>query len=598
MYVKKLIVKNFQGLRGQKEYDLGPVVALFDKNGRGKTSFIQAYRYVLTGVQPQGRMLSDGEPYSAVGAVLDDGTYLIRQDNADGKHKFFINRKPVQTKKAYEAYLEQKTGIRPDAMRAVSSGELLASMDPKAFSDLLLSYLPEELTGAFVKEAIDQLTPGMEKILNERLPHSFGTHEIGLLYKECYTKRRELNARVSALQAVVSSLAPKDGVRPIGDKNDLEIKRNALREKLNAELVYKTEMTAYTKAMQAETARKAQLKEIDAKIVATSAVKPDEEKRLLLVKQLETCRKAAMSANAAAKSMEDVIARNEEAIKKLSSDVCPLSNRIRCSTDKTPALSDLEQAVQEAKASIKKSREAMDQSLKDAKETEEAIRQFDTNAKNWEMRLLLIQQKQRLEQAQPLPKEPVKPETAGAEEEMKRVEAQMRLLDSFAEYKKQLAAYTALKQERDDYDLLVRALGANGPVKAKIIDYYLAEFERQCNESASELHPGMSVKFVQDGGIRVKADIRGNGTYLEYNALSGGERALLITVLLEMLNALTGFNTLILDELSVLDADTFEALIALVVKNKDRYGQVVMAAVNHSEFMDVLHKYEVPVLTI
>ena len=57
MRVTKMVVDNFKGLT-HAEYDLtDKITIMLAKNGSGKTSFIDALRYGLTGAKPDGEMI-------------------------------------------------------------------------------------------------------------------------------------------------------------------------------------------------------------------------------------------------------------------------------------------------------------------------------------------------------------------------------------------------------------------------------------------------------------------------------------------------------------------------------------------------------------
>ena len=127
-----------------------------------------------------------------------------------------------------------------------------------------------------------------------------------------------------------------------------------------------------------------------------------------------------------------------------------------------------------------------------------------------------------------------------------------------------------------------------GAVKQSITGYYLESFTDTVNEKAKGLFPGMKVKFVTDTGVSVLTDIHGDDTFLEYCQLSGGEKACVMFLLLDLLSTLSGFRTMIIDELSVLDSDAFTKLLELVLAHKDEYDHIVLSAVNTTDCEEAL----------
>ena len=142
------------------------------------------------------------------------------------------------------------------------------------------------------------------------------------------------------------------------------------------------------------------------------------------------------------------------------------------------------------------------------------------------------------------------------------------------------------------------AFSPKGEVKEKITSYYLEEFAEPCNEKASRLFSGMKLKFVTQDGVKVLTDPNGSGEYLEFNSLSGGEQASVMFLLVSMLSSLSGMGIIILDELSVLDDNTFENLIRILKENSDEYDMCLIALVDHTDMINTLNKYEIPILSV
>ena len=126
----------------------------------------------------------------------------------------------------------------------------------------------------------------------------------------------------------------------------------------------------------------------------------------------------------------------------------------------------------------------------------------------------------------------------------------------------------------------------------------MEEFAEPCNEKAGKLFPDMKLKFVTQDGVKVLTDPNGSGEYLEFNSLSGGEQASVMFLLVSMLSSLSGMGVIILDELSVLDDNTFENLIRILKENSDEYDMCLIALVDHVDMINTLHKYEIPILSV
>ena len=126
----------------------------------------------------------------------------------------------------------------------------------------------------------------------------------------------------------------------------------------------------------------------------------------------------------------------------------------------------------------------------------------------------------------------------------------------------------------------------------------MEEFAEPCNEKAGKLFPGMKLKFITQDGVKVLTDPNGSGEYLEFNSLSGGEQASVMFLLVSMLSSLSGMGIIILDELSVLDDNTFENLIRILKENSNEYDMCLIALVDHADMIKTLNKHEIPILSV
>ena len=139
MKIKKLQIQSFEGFEDQFEYEFTePLNALCLKNGAGKTSFLNALRYAITGVKPTVNCINNESNSMAVGLTFHDGTGIIRQDFTDKSARYFLNRRPV-SKKNIDDMLQSKAGVAQQTMKIATSTDVLAGLKPQEFGELLLS---------------------------------------------------------------------------------------------------------------------------------------------------------------------------------------------------------------------------------------------------------------------------------------------------------------------------------------------------------------------------------------------------------------------------------------------------------------------------
>ena len=76
--------------------------------------------------------------------------------------------------------------------------------------------------------------------------------------------------------------------------------------------------------------------------------------------------------------------------------------------------------------------------------------------------------------------------------------------------------------------------------------------------------------------------------------MSSGEQAYALFLVMDALNALSGYGILVLDDLDKLDENALDALLSLLEKPgvMNNYDHVLMAMVNHEDSLAVLKKHE------
>ena len=196
-----------------------------------------------------------------------------------------------------------------------------------------------------------------------------------------------------------------------------------------------------------------------------------------------------------------------------------------------------------------------------------------------------------------LPEKPRDIKNTTTESLKKEIQTKLNSLDAWeraVEVKKEL---NHLAEQFKDYDALVKALEPKGIVKNKIVSKYLQLFQDNCNAKAAEIKAGMKFCFQNDKGVHVLCD-SGNGSYLKYDELSGGEKAYMIYILMDMFNTLSGTRFMFLDELSILDSDTFSSLVRILKKNQESYDHIIIACVDHTDSIKTIKNEKIECINI
>lgn len=600
MFVKTINTFNFQGLKGLQSFELDKITALAQPNGSGKTSLINALRFGLTGNSPKGNMINIGEQSAAVKLILENGSNFSRQVFATkGKSaKYYISDKPTNATELSRFISSEMGGVDKKVAKFVSSGELLTSMTSQEFGELLLSYLPETMTAETVISHYPSANEEQKKIIREYfLDKEFEISELKEFQKFIKGRRDRINEAISNCRGALNLLG---NTAPKFTKEELEEKIAVKTKERDDLLAIQANLNNYNQLLRQEQFRQQELERLDKELANLNGVAHTEEELRLANELVTTTRTSAMQTRGAIEALVSAKQDLDTAIENISKPICPLSDKIVCTVDKRPVTKELEEKRDRLIEDYKTQRSFYEQTLANIKEYENRYAQMAFENQQF----ILMQEKQQEKErllAQKI-EIPEKPEETNSLEritqELQYLQSQMPIVENYSKKDTYLNNIEKLTKKLEDYQALYVAFSPKGEVKEKITSYYLEEFAEPCNEKAGKLFPGMKLKFITQDGVKVLTDPNGSGEYLEFNSLSGGEQASVMFLLVSMLSSLSGMGIIILDELSVLDDNTFENLIRILKENSNEYDMCLIALVDHADMIKTLNKHEIPILSV
>lgn len=600
MKIKKLQIMDFQGIKGTFQYEFKDVInALCLKNGSGKTSFINALRYGITGIKPSGNVTNNGSESMAVGLTFHDGTGIIRQDYTDKPARFFMNGKPV-TKTALDEMLQDRAGVLQSTMKIITSSDVLAGLKPQEFGALLLSYIPETLTKDKLKTLInEELSDRETKEIDAFFPEEeFNMDMIDQFYKEMTSKRKEIKKSIAEAEGFLNRFG--EIPEKLESEEELQKTLTDLQDRQKGSSLYKEQMELYTQKVKArnealkkrEAANK-EIEKIEKEIKSIHELNISEGYKKKLDEALVEKQKILDEANSVYYALKTTVVNLRKAIENLDKPICPLSDKLKCTTDKTPLKDELEKALKEGEEGLRLQYKTAEKAYNEKIELQNAIKKYNEDVVLNNRRMVLFDRLDSLvkESAAAIPDEPVEPKKYEGKDYSKEIDV---ILDKITKVKN-LVKINETKEELKnkfnelvDISHLVEIFAPKGIVKDSIAEYYLSVFEGQCNKKAAELKSGMKIKFEASNGISVLTDIEGSGRFVEFSALSGGEKAYVLYIIFDMLNSLTGMRMMILDELSVLDGEAFSTLVKLIDRYKEDYDLVLLATAEHDDSIKTL----------
>ena len=587
-------ITNFKGLRGKRTVRFYPLMAYCLPNAAGKTSLFDAFRWGLTGLEPEGEMVTKGEDGCRVDIIWEDGSVTSRRRSLKrGTSNCYINelRSSIRDMNAFIAGL---VGVDTDSLKLSTSQEVLAGLSPDRFSEFILSKIRLTMTAEQV--AKDAGAEGrMKEILTGYFAgETFDQKELDEFLDHCTRKRSEWRKRAQETKASLVLLGKmKEPARSL--EAVLEEKK-MLDKRLEAFHKWKADSRSYRMA-QAEARKQADmmrsLREKQEAITVREPVSGEREKLLEYKKRMQALIRTEIEG--IAETNAEIVSKKKE-IRRLTSEYCVASSRILCTTDRSCAKRDLENEIMELKKRVEegtKRKEAGEQKLK---KIERAIEEVLENEALWKRRKDLEEQSALLSKVCiTVPEEPEEVSDPG--DEIRRCEEELLACREWMRAAKGAEGATEAQEEYEAYDRLVKACGPKGPVREALLLRFLGTLASAANAKADLICEGMRLDFVTEKGIIPVLDPDGSGHYLRYEELSGGQKVMMIYLIMDLIRQMTGVSILMLDETGVLDDESLGALMLLIASSSD-FEMVMLATAYHRSSAEILERFGIRTLMI
>lgn len=598
MKINSIKIRNFMGLKGSYMIDMPHIAALIGKNGMGKTTVLTAIRYALTGEEPDGDIIhKDSDECSVALYITDpeDGSEIEfeRTKNRVKPSKFRLNGKAT-TAKSMNEKLETVVGIPLDRIKILSSADIVAAMKPQEFASFILGYIPEKMKVDDILALLPETTLGMVNIIEANLPEEVDLDSLDEFAEVCKYNRKELKKSVEAKKLLLQG---KPLEKPAYNRDELEKQLQCVNS-IEAELrIYKAKKDAYEKAVANAKRQQALLESLKKEAESNKAERPDsaarkklEDKERSILDSLQNQRVSINGASSALKQLENTLAALEKPI-------CPISPLITCHQDKTVAKEDIRESIEATKEGIAAMEKEVAKAEKELDALKAELNVARENEIKYSQKISILKQIKAMEDSKAeLPENPEEPAIVNVSEQKADIKMKLDSIEAYESALKISSQIELLSDELSDYDKLVKATAENGCIRTAVISRYLGVFEELCNKRSTSIRPDIDFKFIADKGVVVLMN-NGKGSYLPYASLSGGEQAYMLYILMDMLNSLCGSNILMLDELSVVDEECFNALLDIVCNYASDYDHILLAAVNHDDIVKAIEAHHIPMLS-
>lgn len=574
--------------------------AIVGPNGRGKTTITQMIKYALTGDCPNDAVKAGKDTLSVKLSLVDDEGRVQSWERSKSNtrpSKVKVNDKTA-TGKALNSHIESITGIPIDSLRLSSSSELIEALKPSEFSDFIMGYIPEALDYDIVKGYMGtEVDPLAFKYLEDNnilpLTGKFGYDQLQTAYNTLFEQRKNTRSVLSTYEAKTKNVSLE---KPEMTLNDVNKRLEEILKEEGGLANAKKALIAYNNAVEAKAKQDKLIADLNDKIAKISVDAPNPCLKSSIEAQKRELNSSIISLKSTIATLQKNIDMFKNTLVNLNKPTCPLSDGLICKTDKTAAKKEFEDQITSNTESINTINAEIAQKQKQFEDALAKEAAYIEQEKLYREKALLINQLENLKKSLIVlpPKPTAQEKVVDYTEEKQRLYKIQNDNIKYEQYLKDSAKFIELSKEKEILDQLVKLFAPKGDVTLKITKHYFGIFEDVCNERASELKPGFTLKFVPEDGIKILCETAPGVGYIPYQSCSSGERAFVIFLLTDLIsNALTNSNILILDDLDKLDNEAFDSLMNCIMQPsvQDSYDHIIICAVDHDDTMKTLSKY-------
>ena len=593
MLIKQFKVKNFKSLRSFELDDPAKVNVIVGKNGAGKSSVLESLRFLLTGELPS-IPITAGENLCTVSA-----DYLgISVERSFGKKATIKLNGKSTTQKSAMQIITDELGCTADTLKLATSADMLSAMSAGDFSNYLISnnLIPAEIDFDTLSSLCTVSPAAKEELLMmlPAAPMKFDMDAIDEAYEHFFAARTLYKGRLKEKEAE----AKFEGIVPTRTLNAVDKELQWFFNYDSESEAYKKLKKAYDDAIEQRKLLQTKIKDIEKHISEKGDVKPVDPKELIFLKsQKERFDENISEVRRIIQTLEMNISLFERTLVNLDKPICPISEKLICTTDKTPIKNELLSLKEKNTVERDEANKKLAGLTERLKSIEERITDYNNREEEYNSVKLLYDNRKVLLDALPtipeLPKAPIEPDDPAKKTALEEERQNILRHEASTAAKKEAAA---LSRKLEVLEEIVKLLSPKNGIRQEIIRVALAPIVAHCNSRASALKMGFEVGLQADNGIKIvyKPNATTVTKPLPIENASAGEQAYILFLIMDALNALHGLGLLLLDDLDKLDSEALDALLSLF-SNADvlaPYDHVFLAMVDHGDALTTIHKHK------
>jgi DNA repair exonuclease SbcCD ATPase subunit len=579
MKIAKIIINNFRGITTETLLP-DKINVLLGHCGTGKSSTMDAIKWGLTGKITKEDIRYDS-PEASIKIIFDDETSIMRTQSAKATN--YVNEK-VATEKATNEFLENKFGCSISSIEAMCGASFFKSLSKKDLKSFIIDILPIKASFSKIVELSDDLDEEKISFIKEYLEDEVSLADIDAAYKTVFDGRKVKKQVLKNLQEKSKFTKELPGVT----KEEL-LKRQGEIALIEAKVNdYKKNLERYNKSLKTRENAEKQLADMKNRLHQYKDIKqPVEADLQLAIKEKQLFIDAIANANNTIAIMKANVELMQRTLDSLDKPVCPISERIVCTADKSGLREELISLVETNNKELANGYNFIVRCNEQVDKRDEIINSYNNQLIAWNNKINL----ENTINAFALPEVLDKPEEVNGDFAEEKLQIQ-NMLNVW--YEKDASDQAAKNIEEtlhkvNLYDFAVKFFSANG-IKSKLLEKAVDPLQKMIDEKTQSLRKGFKISLMTEEEFDITISPR-TGEVVPLNKISAGEFIVTAYILMSVVSQITGVSILMMDNLDNLDSDAARQLM-LLLDADENFNTIILASVDHPDIIDAISEVD------
>ena len=575
----KITVNKFAGI-DSRTVNVDKLYIMEEDNGYGKSSFLKAINFCLSGDYPTNPIYNNGNVCQV--DIETNGTTLsrvLKKTETGYQNIPYINGRKC-TGKAFEECMTNNL-MSGKACKILCNPLSLSEISEQALGDLIMNVINKNIDSEKLRELAENMTDEQYEYLLDIMSlakvdkNVIALSDIGKLYNETYQQRQINNRNIKAFGTLQLTEPPMHTEKELQDKLADIMKREAVVEAQKKNIILYNNNALKVKRIND------QIRDIEERISTFAPTKENPVSSASLKLEEQNILEAYINCEKQISSFQAEKNTDFKLIQELDKTTCPLSEKIHCTANRADLKESLIKECDNITAKIAKLEEEkkeLSRKKEDIrKRIDEAVQYEESEKTKKSLKETVNTLKESIPEIGEAP-EPVIGNDYTAEKES--VQKQIREVIQYNDIKNKIAQKDKLTAVSNIYSELLAMLSPNGKVKLNFWKLIIAPLENRMNSTIGAMK-NANIKFNTNNGFELLYSVNGS-QYICFNSLSGGEKIIATLAVYHVINQLYGNKILLIDDLDRVDDTTYGKVYEFIGQIKDNYDAIICARVKHT----------------